>query len=121
MEHRLNVTLGSCLSRQKLRMLRGDWKEATSAKIKKLKQARFIRPVRYPKWLFNIIMARKADNGWCMCIDFTNLNAVCPKDICLLPSIDQLVYKSSTSTILSFMDAHSGITKYKWQRKTRRK
>jgi len=43
-----------------------------------------------------------------MCVDYTNLNRVCPKDAYPLPNIDKLVDNSSSYKLLSFMDAYSG-------------
>ena len=43
-----------------------------------------------------------------MCVDYTELNKVCPKDSYLLPSIDGLVDAASGFKFLSFLDAYSG-------------
>jgi len=43
-----------------------------------------------------------------MCVDFIDLNKVCPKDSYLLPSIDSLVDNASECRLLSFLDAFSG-------------
>ena len=43
-----------------------------------------------------------------MCIDYTNLNKVCPKDSYPIPRIDQLVDSVSRHEMLSFLDAYSG-------------
>lgn len=43
-----------------------------------------------------------------MCIDYTNLNKVCPKDSYPIPRIDQLVDSVSRHEVLSFLDAYSG-------------
>ena len=43
-----------------------------------------------------------------MCIDYMDLNKVCPKDPYHLPSIDRLVDSASSQRLLSFMDAYSG-------------
>ena len=43
-----------------------------------------------------------------MCVDFTDLNKVCPKDSYPLPRIDQLVDSTAGHKLLSFMDAFSG-------------
>jgi len=42
-----------------------------------------------------------------MCIDYTDLNKACPKDPCLLPSIDKLVDQSVGYKYLSFINAYS--------------
>ena len=43
-----------------------------------------------------------------MCVDFTYLNKVCPKDSFPLPKFDQLVGSTAGHGLLSFMDAFSG-------------
>ena len=43
-----------------------------------------------------------------MCVDFTNLNKVCPKDPFLVPRIDQLVDATVGHSRMSFLDAFQG-------------
>lgn len=43
-----------------------------------------------------------------MCVDFTNLNKVCPKDSFSLPIIDLLVDSTARYEMLTFIDAFSG-------------
>ena len=43
-----------------------------------------------------------------MCVDYSGLNKVCPKDHFPLPCIDQIVDSTSGCKILSFLDAYSG-------------
>ena len=52
-------------------------------------------------------MVKKANGKWRMCVDFTDLNKVCPKDSYSLPRIDQLVDLTTRHQLLSFMDAFS--------------
>jgi hypothetical protein len=49
-------------------------------KVKRLLNAGVIREVTYAEWLANIVMVKKANGKWRMCIDFPDLNKVCPKD-----------------------------------------
>lgn len=39
----------------------------------------------------NVVLVKKPNRKWRMCVDFTNLNKAYPKDSFLLPRIDQLV------------------------------
>lgn len=80
-----------------------------------------ILEVKYPNWLANIVMVRKATRGWSLCVDFTNCNAVYPKDNYSLPLIDELIDKRSSYELLSFMDAYSSYNQIRCERKTRRK
>ena len=54
-------------------------------------EADFIRDVYYPDWLASVVMVKKANGKWRMCVEFTNLNKACPKDSYLFPRIDTLV------------------------------
>ena len=70
--------------------------------------AKFIREVYYLDWLANMVMVKKANGKWRMCVNFIDLNKVCPKDSYPLPRIDQLVDLIAGHKLLSFMDAFSG-------------
>ena len=76
-------------------------------KVNKLLTANFIREVYYPEWLANIVMVKKANGKWRMCIDFTDLNNACRKDSFPLPKIDQLMDSTARHKLLTFMDAFS--------------
>ena len=67
----------------------------------------FIWEVYYPEWLANVVLVKKANGKWRMCIDFTDLNKACPKDSFSLPRIDQLVDFIAGHKLLTFMDAFS--------------
>ena len=73
----------------------------------------FIREVYYPDWLVNVVMVKKANDKWRMCLDFTDLNKTCPKDSYHLPCIDQLVDSTAGHQLLSFMDTFLGYNQIK--------
>ena len=81
---------------------------AIKDEVQKLIAAKFIREVYYPDWIANVVMVKKANGKWRMCVDFTNLNKAYPKDSYLLPRIDQLMDSTAGHKLLSFMDAFSG-------------
>ena len=56
----------------------------------------------------NIVMVKKANDKWRMCVDFIDLNKACPKDGYHLPRIDQLVDSTIGHQLQSFMDVFSG-------------
>ena len=60
-----------------------------------------------------MVMVKKANSKWRMCVDFTNLNKACPKDSYPLPRIDQLVDSTAGYKLLSFMDAFFGYNQIK--------
>ena len=75
----------------------------------------FIQEVYYPDWLANVIMVKKANGKWRMCVDFMDLNKTCPKDSYLLPRIDTLVDLTARHQLLSFMDAFLGYNQIKME------
>ena len=58
---------------------------------KKLLDAEFIREVTHPEWVANVVLVKKANGKYRICVDYTDLNKACPKDNYPLPIIDQLV------------------------------
>ena len=106
--HRLNVHPSSKPVRQKKRVFALERDNAIKEGAQKLTLAKFIHEVYYPDWLANVIMVKKANGKWRMCVDFTDLNKACPKDSYPLPRIDQLVDSTAGHRLLSFMDAFSG-------------
>jgi len=97
--------------RQRRRNFNDDRRQVIREETQKLLSVGHIREIQYPKWLENVVLVKKASGKWRMCVDFTDLNKVCPKDFYLLPSIDALVDNASGCRILSFLDAFRGTTK----------
>jgi hypothetical protein len=60
-----------------------------------------------PEWLANPVLIRKKNNGWRMCVDYTDLNKHCPKDPFSLPRIDEVVDSTTGYELLSFLDCYS--------------
>ena len=105
--HRLNVHPSSKPIRQKKRVFAPERDNAIKEEVQKLTTAQLIQEVYYPDWLANVVIVNKANGKWRMCVDFINLNKVCPKDSYPLPRIDQLVDSTAGHRLLSFMDAFS--------------
>ena len=111
--HRLNICLSCKPVRQKKKVFAPERDDAIKEEVQKLMAAKFIREVYYPNWLANVVMVKKANGKWRMCVDFTDLNRACPKDSYPLPRIDQLVDSTASHKLLSFMDAFSGYNQIK--------
>lgn len=83
-------------------------KQIINDEVKRLLKASFIREVYYLDWLANVVIVKKRNGKWRVCIDFTDLNKACPKDSFSLPHIDRLVYATAGHELLSFIDAFTG-------------
>ncbi|RDX84072.1 hypothetical protein CR513_34929, partial [Mucuna pruriens] len=108
MNHKLSIAEGARPIVQKKRKQGEEKRRAIKEETEKLLKVGFIREVRYPEWLANVVMVRKANRRWRMCMDYTDLNKVCPKDPYPLSNIDRLVDNVSGYEFLRFMDAYSG-------------
>ena len=73
-----------------------------------LKQAGAIKEMFYPQWLANTVVVKKKTGKWRVCVDFTDLNRACPKDLFPMPRIDQLVDATVGHPWMSFLDAFQG-------------
>jgi hypothetical protein len=58
---------------------------AAKAEVQRLLDANVIREVKYLEWLANVVLVPKKNGKMRMCIDFTDLNKVCKKDLFPLP------------------------------------
>ena len=63
-----------------------------------------MREVEYLEWLANVVLVKKANGKWRLCIDFTK---TCPKDSFPLPKIDLIVEATAGHELLNFMDVFS--------------
>ena len=113
MVHKLNVSPTFPPIRQKKRVFAQKQDQAIAEEVHKLQNENFIREIYYPNWLANVVMVKKANGKWRMCIDFTDLNKVCPKDSYHFPRVNVLVDYTAQHQLLSFMDAFPGYNQIK--------
>ena len=106
--HRLSVSPSFKPVKQKKRSFASKRQKAINEEVDKLLQAGAIREVEYPEWLANVVLVKKANGKWRLCIDFTDVNRACPKDSFPLPRIDLVVDATAGHELLGFMDAFSG-------------
>jgi len=109
--HRLAMDTQVRPVRQRRRKFNEERRQAIRDETQKLLAAGHIREVQYPEWLANVVLVKKSNGKWRMCVDFTDLNKACPKDSYPLPSIDSLVDSAAGCKLLSFLDAFSGTTR----------
>ena len=106
--HKLAIKKGVRAIRQKRRCFNQERYEVINDEVEKLLRAGFIREVNYPEWISNVVLVKKANDKWRMCVDFIDLNKACPKDGFPLLKIDQLVDSTTGHGLLNFMDVFSG-------------
>jgi hypothetical protein len=107
-QYRLNVDPHSKPVQQKSRRSAPVHAEAVQKEVERLLQAGAKRELHYPTWLSNIVVVKKKNGKWRLCMDFTNLNQACPKDPFPLSKIDQLVDATAGHDRMSFLDAFQG-------------
>ncbi|GJR72491.1 reverse transcriptase domain-containing protein [Tanacetum coccineum] len=65
-----------------------DRRKVVKEEVEEWLKSGIVKRVRYPTWVANPVLVKKADGSWRMCIDFKDLNKACPKDLYPLPEID---------------------------------
>ena len=106
--HRLNTNPSFKPVKQKRRSFAPERQKVINEEVSKLLQVGAIKEVEYPEWLANVVLVKKANGKWRLCIDFTDINKACPKDSFPLLRIDLMVDATTGHELLSFMDAFSG-------------
>jgi hypothetical protein len=106
-EHCLKIDPKATPKKQRLWCFAPDKREAIK-KLAKLLAVGFIKAVYHPEWLANpVLVLKKNNNEWRMCVDYTNLNKHCPKDLFALPRIGQVIDSMAGCVLLSFLDCYS--------------
>ena len=107
-EHSLNILKGYKSVKQALRRFSEPKRQAIGEEPAKLIEAGFMREIKHPDWIANLVMVPKKDKSWRLCVDFKDLNKACPKDPFPLPRIDQIIDATTGHDSLCFLDAYSG-------------
>jgi hypothetical protein len=76
--------------------------------VEKLLNVGFIYPVPLTEWVSNPVLVNKKKGTIHVCMDFRDLNKVCPKDKFPTPFIDKILDECAGSEIFSFMDGFLG-------------
>ena len=71
-------------------------------------KAGFVREVLHLEWLANVVLVRKLNRKYRICVNYIDLNKACPKDSYPLLTIDQLVDSTTYHGMYSFVDATQG-------------
>jgi hypothetical protein len=96
------------LFKQKLRPISPLLLLVIEKEIKNLLDAKIIIPLRYSKWIANLVIVRKKNGEIKLCVDFRNLNKCSNKDNYPLPKMEHLLQRILGATVMSFLDGFSG-------------
>ncbi|KAL6199549.1 hypothetical protein ACLB2K_029333 [Fragaria x ananassa] len=89
--HTLNVEPGAKPVVQARRNYHKEDEVQIKQEIEKLLACGFIKSVKHPTWLANIVPVKKKNGQVRICIDYRDLNKACPKDEFPLPNMDMLI------------------------------
>ena len=105
---KLNIIPTARPVRRKVRRFHSDRHQIIQTEVDNLLRAGFIREVKYPEWLANVVVVPNKGGKWRVCVDYIDLNEACLKDSFPLPHIDQIVDVAAGHRLLAFLDAFSG-------------
>ena len=83
--YKMNVIPSAKLVRHKVRCFYLDRHQIILIEVDNLLRAGFIREVKYPEWLANVVLVPKKGGKWRVCVDYMDLNEACLKDSFPLP------------------------------------
>jgi hypothetical protein len=107
-EHRLHINPFVRPKKQHFRKMSGGKIEVAKAEVQRLLDVKFIEPIEYPAWLANIVMVKKKNSKWSMCIDFSSINKARPKDEFPLSRIYKIVDTATSYEVMFLRDCFSG-------------
>src|SRR4051812_49994084 len=118
-EHSLNIQKGFKPVKQALRRFSEPKRQAMGEELAKLLEAGFIRDIKHPDWLANLVMVPKKDKSWRLCVEFKTLTRLAKR----IPSPSPASIKLSMppqDTIHCVSLTHTSATiKSRWQSQTK--
>ena len=105
--------------RQRRRKFKEERQLVIREETQKLLSAGHIREIQYPEWLANIVLVKKANVKWRMCVDFTDLNKACPKDLYPLQALTHSWTVPPVARFLAFWMHSRDTTRLKCTQETR--
>ena len=88
-QHRIPLEKDTIPFKQKLRPISPLLLPVIEKDIHKLLKSKIIIPLRYSKWIANLVVVRKKNGEIRLCVDFRNLNKCSKKDNYPLPKMEQ--------------------------------
>ena len=110
--HELNIIRTTIPVRQKVRRFHPDRHQIIQMEVDNLLRASFIREVKYPEWLANVVVVPKKGGKWRVYVDYTDLNEACPKDSFPLSHKIKLLTQQPGTDYCRFWTLSLGIIKF---------
>lgn len=107
-KHEIKLYDNAKLVRQRLQSVHPQKVEAIKNKVENLLHAGFVYPIPLTEWVSNLVLVDKKQGTIGVCVDYQNLNTMCPKDNYPTPFIDQIIDDCTGCESFSFMDGFSG-------------
>jgi hypothetical protein len=107
-EHKIPLNEEARPFRQKLRQINPMLLPIMEREVKKLLDAQIIVPLRYSKWVANLVLVRKKSGEIRLCVNFRNLNRSSKKDNYPLPNMEQILQRVTGASRISMIDVFSG-------------
>lgn len=106
--HHIYMEQSARLIRQPQQRMNPDLKDIVKEEFQKLLHVNFIYPILYSQWVSLLVIVRKKNGKWRVCIDYRELNKETLKDHFPLPFIDQVLDTLARKKYFSFLDCFSG-------------
>jgi hypothetical protein len=107
-EHKIPLKEEAKQFRKKLRQTNPMLLHIMEREVKKILDAQIIVPLRYSKWVSNLVLVRKKSGEIILCVDFRNLNRSSKKDNYPLPKMEHILQRVTSATRISMIDGFSG-------------
>ena len=79
--HKLNIDPSFRPIHQKRRKFAPERNQIIQEEVQKLLKTGMIKEVKFPRWLANVVVVQKKNGRWRVCVDYTDLNKACPKEL----------------------------------------
>jgi hypothetical protein len=107
-QHKIPIKEENKPFRQKLRRINPKLLPLIEKEIKNMYDAKIIVPLRFSKWVSNLVPTKKKTGEIKLCIDFQNMNKVSLKDNYPLPKMDHILQKVVGASIIYLLYGFSG-------------
>ena len=97
--------------KQKLRRINPMLLPMIEKEVKRMFEAGIIAPIRFSKWVSNLVPTRKKTGEIRLCVDLRNLNQVSLEDHYPLPKMDHILQRVAGSSRISLLDGFLGFKK----------